>query len=57
LLFSNAFSSSDCVASKDRKINELERMWKEAFVAWFKIVYRNVPGGTEEKHKTEVRIA
>lgn len=31
--------------------NELERMGKEAFVAHFKVLSRNLPGETEESHK------
>lgn len=31
--------------------NELERMGKEAFVAHFKMLSRNLPGETEESHK------
>jgi hypothetical protein len=29
--------------------NEVERMWKEAVAAYFKISW-NLPGGTEENH-------
>jgi hypothetical protein len=32
-------------------INELERVWKEEFVAECKSQSQNVPGGTEENHK------
>jgi hypothetical protein len=32
-LFNDAVSSSDCIASNDTIINELERMWKEAVVS------------------------
>jgi hypothetical protein len=28
---------------------EMERMWKEAVVAWFKGLSRRLPGGTEDK--------
>jgi len=28
--------------------NELERMWKEAFLSWFGVVFPYVPGGNEE---------
>jgi hypothetical protein len=27
--------------------DELERMWKEAVMAYFKVLSRNSPGGTE----------
>jgi hypothetical protein len=30
------------------KDNELERMWKEAVVAFLKVLSRHLPGGTEE---------
>jgi hypothetical protein len=33
--------------------NELERMWKEAIVAKFKVLSRHLPGGTEENHKKQ----
>jgi hypothetical protein len=29
----------------------LERMWKEAVVAYFKVLSRHLPGGTEESHE------
>jgi hypothetical protein len=32
--------------------DELERMWKEAVVAYFKVLSRHSPGGTEENTKT-----
>jgi hypothetical protein len=35
--------------------NELERMWKEAVVA-FKVLSRQLPGETERNHETPVRI-
>jgi hypothetical protein len=28
--------------------DELERIWKEAVVAWFKLLSLHLPGGTEE---------
>jgi hypothetical protein len=31
--------------------DELEGMWKEAAVAWFKVLSRNLAGKTEENHK------
>jgi hypothetical protein len=31
--------------------DELERIWKEADVAKFKVTSRHLPGGTEENHK------
>jgi hypothetical protein len=37
---------------------ELERMWKEAVVAQFKVLTRHLPGRTEEKtRKISVGIA
>jgi hypothetical protein len=32
-------------------INELENIWKEAVVAQFKVLSRNLLGMTEEKHE------
>jgi hypothetical protein len=32
--------------------DELEKMWKEAVLAYFKILSLNLPGGTEENHGT-----
>jgi hypothetical protein len=33
-------------------------MWKEAVVAYFKVLSRHLPGGTENHHeKTSVKIA
>jgi hypothetical protein len=38
--------------------DELERMWKEAVVAEFKVLPRHLPGETEENcEKISVRIA
>jgi len=31
--------------------DELGNMWKEAHVAYFKVLPRNFPGGTEKKHE------
>jgi hypothetical protein len=31
--------------------NKLERMWKEKFVIYFKILTQNLPAGTKENHK------
>jgi len=31
--------------------DELEGMWKETIVAYFKVLSRHLPGGTEESHK------
>jgi hypothetical protein len=28
--------------------NELERIWKEAVMTWFKVISQHLPGGTEE---------
>jgi hypothetical protein len=30
--------------------NELGRIWREAVMASFKVLSRNLPGGTEEDH-------
>jgi hypothetical protein len=35
--------NSDYVASNERIAGELERMWKEAVVAYLKVLYRNLP--------------
>jgi hypothetical protein len=32
-------------------INELERIWKEAVVTYFKVLSRRLPGWAEENHK------
>jgi hypothetical protein len=32
--------------------NELEMMWKEKFLAWFKVPSQHLPGGTDEKYET-----
>jgi hypothetical protein len=38
--------------------DELERIWKEVVVAYFKVLSWHLPGGTEKNHKkTSVRIA
>jgi hypothetical protein len=31
--------------------DQLERMWKKAVVAYFKVLSRHSPGGTEENHE------
>jgi hypothetical protein len=31
--------------------DELERMWMEAVMALFKVLFLHLPGGTEENHK------
>jgi hypothetical protein len=51
-LFNDAFSSSDYTASNETMIvnKELERIWNEAIVAYFKVLSRHLPGGTEENH-------
>jgi hypothetical protein len=36
--------------------DELERMWKEAVVAYFKVLLQHSIGGTEENHD-KLRIA
>jgi hypothetical protein len=52
-LFNDTFSKSDYIASNERMIvnNELERKWKEAVVAQFKVLSRHLPGGTKENHE------
>lgn len=40
------------MASDDMMINELQRMWKEIFVAKFEALYRHLPGAIRENHKT-----
>jgi hypothetical protein len=38
--------------------DELEKMWMETVVVYFKELSQNLPGWTEESHKnTSVRIA
>jgi hypothetical protein len=37
--------------------DDLERIWKEAVVAWFKVLYRHSSEGTDEGHEIYVRIA
>jgi hypothetical protein len=32
--------------------NKLERTWKEAVIAQFKVLTQHLPGETEENHKT-----
>jgi hypothetical protein len=36
---------------------ELERIWKEAVVASFKVQSRHLPGGTEENHENPNRVS
>jgi hypothetical protein len=36
--------------------DELERIWKEAVMVFFKAVSRHSSGGTEEMHENAVRI-
>jgi hypothetical protein len=39
------------------KENELERIWKEAVMACFKLLSWHMPGGTTENHETtSIRI-
>jgi hypothetical protein len=37
--------------------NELEWIWKEAVVDSFEVPSQNAHGGTENNHKTSVRVA
>jgi hypothetical protein len=48
--FNDAVTSSDNVASNDRMISEyeLERIWKEAAMTYFKVLSWHLSGGTEE---------
>jgi hypothetical protein len=46
-LFNDDVSSSGCIAWNYGMINELEWTWKEAVVAYFKVLSRNMHGGTE----------
>jgi hypothetical protein len=51
-LFNDALSRSDSIASNVRMTgNELERIWKEVITAYFKVVSRHLPGGTDENHE------
>jgi hypothetical protein len=34
--------------------NEFEMMWKEAFMAQFKVLSRQLPTGTDENHKQKL---
>jgi hypothetical protein len=34
-------------------VNELERMWKEAVMVKFKVLYQHLPGGTEENQEPQ----
>jgi hypothetical protein len=36
--------------------DELKRMWKEAFIAEFKVLTWHFPGGTEENHEKPLDI-
>jgi hypothetical protein len=45
------------MASNDRMINELERIWDEAVMAKFEAPYRTLPRVPEESHERPVRIA
>jgi hypothetical protein len=45
------FISLVYVAWNKRGIVELQRMWREAVVALFKVISQNFPGGTEESHE------
>jgi hypothetical protein len=37
--------------------NELERIWKEAVVAYFNVLSRHLPGEAEENYEKSVRFA
>jgi hypothetical protein len=55
-LFNDALSNSHCrpIALNECMLmnNELEAMWKEAAVAWFKALSRHLPGTTERTQGT-----
>jgi hypothetical protein len=57
-LFNDAVSNSDHKVSNCWVIvnNELERMWKEAAPAYFKVFRWHFPGGTEENQEKSLRI-
>jgi hypothetical protein len=50
-LFNDTFISSDYITLNERMMNELERMWNEAVVAKFRVLYWNLPGKTKEIHE------
>jgi hypothetical protein len=37
--------------------DELQNMWKEALLAYFKVIFQNYVGGTEQKHESPVNIS
>ena len=45
--FKDAINKSVRIASNDRNNNEVENMWKEAFVIQFDVAARHVPGWVE----------
>lgn len=49
-LFNDAFNISYCVASKDEMLNEMERIWKEAVVAYLRYYIQHLAGWTRENH-------
>jgi hypothetical protein len=52
-LFNNTISISGYIVLDESMpvSDELERMWKEAVMAYFKVLSRHFPGGTEENHE------
>jgi hypothetical protein len=40
-LINDSVSSSNYIASNDRMINEMKRIWKEAVVTYFKILFQD----------------
>jgi hypothetical protein len=50
-LFYDAVRSSDSTEFSGRIINELERMWKEAVMAYLKTLSWHSPAETEENHE------
>lgn len=59
LVICSFFNNSDYTASKDymRVSNELQRIGKEAAVAWLEVPPRDFPGETEKILKPLVKIA
>jgi hypothetical protein len=36
---------------------ELERTWKDAVMAYFKILSKHLPGGTDDKYESPVKMS
>jgi hypothetical protein len=37
--------------------NDFGRMWREAVMAYFEVLYQHLPGGTKKSHEKSVKIA